>query len=178
VASLILPRDIQTAVTVAEATQLARLAEGQTVLELGAHFGFSTVVLASVAEKVYSVDWHGGDAHAGMGPSWDTYWRNLDLYGVKEQVEVCRGWFEEVVPGLAESGVVVDGAFIDGQHSEDDVRADLKLALMLVKPGGWVAFHDYGRSAETGNHGFGVTAVADEFGVEGVVDCLAWGHRP
>jgi predicted O-methyltransferase YrrM len=175
---VILPNDIQTAVTVDEATQLARLAEGKDVLEMGAHFGFSTVVLASVARRVWSVDWHGGDAHAGLADSWDTYRANLNLYGVRDKVQVCKGWFQNEIPKLVAAGVTVDGAFIDGQHDEDSVRDDLALALTVVKPGGFVAFHDYGRDESTGNPGFAITPVADEFGVDGVVGHLAWGTVP
>jgi hypothetical protein len=41
-----------------------------------------------------------------------------------------------------------------------------------------VAFHDYGRDESTGNPGFAITPVADEFGVAGVVGHLAWGTVP
>jgi glycosyltransferase involved in cell wall biosynthesis len=41
-----------------------------------------------------------------------------------------------------------------------------------------VAFHDYGRSEETGHPGFGVTEVADAFGIAGRVGHLAWGFVP
>ena len=95
---MILPNDIATAVTVEEATALAKLAEGKDVLEMGAHYGFSTVVLASVANHVWSVDWHGGDAHAGLADSWDKYSANLALYGVGGKVTVCRGWFQNEIP--------------------------------------------------------------------------------
>ena len=50
--------------------------------------------------------------------------------------------------------------------------------LPLIRPGGWVAFHDYGRSEATGHPGFGVTQVADAFGVAGVAGHLAWGYIP
>lgn len=173
---MILPRDILTAITTEEATQLARLAVGQDVLELGAFCGFSTVVLASVARRVWSVDWHGGDPHAGMGDTWAAYNANLSLYGIRDRVEICRGRFGDEVPKLAEAGVKVDGTFIDGQHDEDSVRADLALALTVTAPGGWVAFHDYGRSEETGNPGFAITKVADEFGIDGTAGHLAWGR--
>ena len=47
--NLIIPFDVTSAVTPDEAMALANLARGRTVLELGAHYGFSTIVLASVA---------------------------------------------------------------------------------------------------------------------------------
>lgn len=174
--SLVLP-DIPTAVTEEEARALAALAAGRTVLELGAYHGFSTIVLASVAERVWSVDWHHGDEHAGQADTWDAYTANLDRYEVSN-VEVCRGRFEDEVPRLAAVGVRVDGAFIDGQHDGVSVARDLALALTLVRPGGFVAFHDYGRGPATGHPGFAITDVADKFGVVGVVGYLAWGTVP
>lgn len=177
------PRQLQmppitSAVTPAESRALARLAEGQVVLEMGAHFGYSTVVLASVAEHVISVDWHAGDVHAGQSNSEPEFRANLWRYGVTDRVRVEVGRFEDVLPRLAAEGVVTDGAFIDAQHDSDSVRRDLALALRIVKPGGWIAFHDYGRGPHTGNPGFGVTEVADEFGVAGVAGCLCWGFVP
>jgi predicted O-methyltransferase YrrM len=148
------------------------------VLELGAFYGYSTVVMASVAELVYSIDWHMGDEHAGLYETWDGYKANLIGYRVADRVVAIRGRFEDEVPLLRDRGVVVDGAFLDGHHSEESVSRDLDLALMLVKPGGFVAFHDYGRCEATGHAGFRITEVADRFGVAGVTGTLAWGRVP
>ena len=176
--NLIIPADVTSAVTSEEALQLARLARNKVMLELGAHYGFSTIVLASVAERVYSVDWHRGDIHAGMGDSWDAFRYNLARYGVADRVEICRGRFEAEVPLLAEQDISCDGAFIDGMHDEESVSRDLALALLVVRPGGFVSFHDYGRGPETGHSEFKITQVADKFGVQGVVGTLAWGTVP
>lgn len=148
------------------------------VLELGAFYGFTTIVMASVAEYVYSVDWHQGDEHAGGYETWEGYRANLIGYRVDDRVESIRGRFEEEVPKLAARGVVCDGAFLDGFHTEEAVTRDLNLALTVVKPGGWIAFHDYGRSAATGHSGFAITPVADKFGVTDVIGTLAWGLVP
>ena len=176
--NLILPYDITSAVTSDEALQLARLARDKVMLELGAHYGFSTIVLASVAERVYSVDWHKGDIHAGVGDSWQAFNFNLIRYGVTDRVTICRGRFEAEVPRLQAEGVTCDGAFIDGMHDEESVSRDLALALLVVRPGGFISFHDYGRGPETGHSEFRITQVADKFGVQGVVGTLAWGTVP
>ena len=166
---------ISTAITPNEAAELGRLAARCTVLELGAFYGYSTVLMASVADMVYSVDWHRGDDHAGQYDTWEGFRANVMGYRVQDHVTAIKGRFEDEVPKLWRDGVRVDGAFLDGQHDVKSVRRDLDLALMLVKPGGWVAFHDYGRCADNGHPGFEVTEVADEFGVTGVVGFLAWG---
>lgn len=145
------------------------------MLELGAFYGYSTIVMASVAKMVYSVDWHMGDDHAGAYQTWEGFRANLLGYKVQDHVTPIRGMFEEEVPKLAQQGVVCDGAFIDGHHSEESVTRDLGLALLVVRKGGWIAFHDYGRSEETGHPGFRITQVADKFGVTDVIGALAWG---
>jgi predicted O-methyltransferase YrrM len=181
--AITVPDDIPTAVTAAEAARLASLASGGDVLELGAWLGFSTVILAQAARRVTSVDWHQGDASLtamgeGEASTWEAYRANLARYGVASKVDARRGRFAEVLPALQKQGALFDGVFIDAQHDAAAVQADLELALPLVRPGGWVAFHDYGRSDATGHPGFGVTEVADRFGVAGVAGNLAWSFTP
>ena len=182
--AIVVPDDIPSAVTGEEAARLASLASGGDVLELGAQYGFSTVVLAQAARRVTSVDWHQGDASietisgAECADTWDAYRQNLARYGVAGKVDARRGRFSDVLPALQKQGMLFDGVFIDAQHDAAAVAADLALALPLVRPGGWVAFHDYGRSEATGHPGFGVTEVADAFGVTGVAGHLAWGLVP
>ena len=176
---LIIPPTVTTAVTGPEAEELGRLARGRIVLELGAYHGFSTIVLASVANLVYSVDWHQGDDHAGLGDSWAEFTKNLNEYpGAASRVIACRGRFEDEVPRLAAQGVRVDGAFLDGFHDEPSVSRDLALALTLVKPGGWLAAHDYGRGDHNGHAGFRVTEVMDRFGVDHSVGFLGVSYVP
>src|SRR5258706_8640351 len=177
-ASIVVPDDIPTAITADEAAKLATLAAGKDVLELGAWHGFSTVILAQAARRVTSVDWHQGDVHAGEGDTWDGYRANLTRYGVTGKVDGRRGRFSDVLPALAKQGALFDGCFLDAQHDSASVAADLALALPLIRPGGFIAFHDYGRSEATGHPGFGVTPVADRFGIAGVVNHLAWGFIP
>lgn len=176
---LILP-DIQTAVTAEEARALADLARGKVVIELGAWHGFSTVVLASVADYVISIDWHMGDDHAGNQYTWEIFQGNMARYGVADRVLVIRERFESALPRLAAEAETpfADGCFIDGRHDEESVTRDTMLVLPLIKPGGFVSWHDYGRSEATGNPGFAVTEVADRYGVAGVAGHLAWWFKP
>ena len=119
--TIIVPDDIPSAVTGEEAARLASLASGGDVLELGAQYGFSTVVLAQAARRVTSVDWHQGDASItamGGGPAdtWEAYRQNLARYGVAAKVDARRGRFADVLPALAREGALFDGVFIDAQH--------------------------------------------------------------
>ena len=176
---LVIPSDIQSAVTPEEARALAGLARGKTVIELGAYHGFSTVVLASVAAEVVSIDWHMGDEHAGLGDTWDIFSASIDRYGMRDRVIVIRERFEDVLPRLAaEHAGKFDGCFLDAKHDEESVTRDLRLALPLIKPGGFCAVHDYGRNAANGHPGFAVTEVADRYGIAGVAGTLAWWFKP
>jgi hypothetical protein len=167
---------IPSAITHEEAMQLIELANGANVLELGAQYGFSTVVLAQVAKLVCSVDTHQGDVHAGFADKWGTFQNNLKNYGVTDKVYPLRGRFEHVLPQLASQDIEFDGAFIDGAHDKVSVQRDLDLTVPLIRSGGWIAFHDYGRGPHNGFYDFAVTEVADQFGIDGVVGCLAWGY--
>jgi predicted O-methyltransferase YrrM len=146
------PIDIPTALTASEQRCLAELARGRVVLEVGAQHGASTVAMAREAELVHSVDWHRGDPDAGEGDTLLQYWRNLHVYGVRDRVVAHVGDAVVVLPSLRPRSFA--GAFLDGCHREEAVRRDIALVEPLVEPGGWLAFHDYGR--------FGVAPAVDE----------------
>lgn len=129
---------ISTSVTAAETAELQRLALGGRVLEIGSAYGYSTVALAQVAERVVAVD-----PHTWLN-SLPALRANLAAYGVTERVEVRVGSVEHLFTGL--EGPVFDGAFIDGDHSGQAVERDIRLAVALVKPGGWIACHDHGET--------------------------------
>ena len=59
----LLPEHIRTGVHPSEAFALKTMAHNKVVLEFGAQLGFSTIVMAQVARRVVSVDWHRGDDH-------------------------------------------------------------------------------------------------------------------
>jgi predicted O-methyltransferase YrrM len=127
---------ISTSVTAAETAELQRLALGRRVIEVGSAYGYSTVALAQVAEHVTAID-----PHQWLN-SLHTLRANLDAYGVADRVDVMVEAFgNQFWPVLAYRGY--GGVFIDGDHHEDAVSADIGLALMLIKPGGFLACHDY-----------------------------------
>jgi hypothetical protein len=55
-----------------------------------------------------------------------------------------------------------DMIYIDGDHSYEGVKKDLRVALLKVKPGGWIMGHDFGLNFEKARHVY-------EFGVEKAV---------
>ena len=127
---------IHTSISTAEAQALRELAKDRDVVEIGAAYGYSTVLMAEVAQSVTSID-----PHAWLN-SLDALRANLALYQVEDRVEVCVGRSQDVLPGLwvRYYGLV----FIDGDHAYEAVQHDRDWARKLVKPfGAVIAFHDY-----------------------------------
>jgi predicted O-methyltransferase YrrM len=170
---IVFPHDIESSLSETEGRTLAELANGKIVLELGAWLGRSTVCMAQTAAKLYSVDWHRGDTHAGLTPTLGAYLQNLQRYGLFDQVIPIVGRFEDVLPALRYAHF--DGIFLDGCHNYAAVTSDIDQAQRLLAPGGWVAFHDYGvQLSSKGGDQFGVTQVVDEMYPEArIVDTLA-----
>lgn len=144
VASFIFAGEILSAVVQEECEFLAEMAQGLTVLELGSQFGRSTISLASTAARIHAVDWHLGDAHAGMRDSLPEYVRNLERHKVREKVVTHVGRNDEILP-LFKPGVF-DMVFIDSFHEEASVEADIALVLPLMKAKGLFTFHDYSQT--------------------------------
>ena len=136
----IFPDEVPGWLTEPEAVALARLANGQRVLEIGSYHGRSTIAMAQRASQVTSIDWHQGDSLIGPQDTLEAFRRNLERYGVSRKVRVNVGRTAEITPSLPAS--TFDMAFIDGGHDEENVRIDLAAALRLVKPGGIIAVHD------------------------------------
>jgi SAM-dependent methyltransferase len=156
--------DIASSLTEPEARLLAELADGKIALELGSWFGRSTIALASTARVVHAVDSHGGDTHTGPLSTLAAFMRNLRRYGVRERVVVHIGDVEDVAAILAPASI--DVVFVDGLHTREAVERDARILLPLVRAGGAIAFHDYGR--------YDVAEVVDALGKpERVVDSIA-----
>lgn len=171
---MIIPRHILSAITDAEAAALYELAKGCTVLELGAQYGFSTIMLAQTAKIVHSVDWHKGDGDLDSLPALR---QNLKEHHLEDKVVIHVGKFEDIYPVLGDA--IADMVFVDGAHDENSVYRDLEFAyecLRFDEPKGWIALHDIGRDHLPG---FGVERAlkrfVDEHAIDGVkkVDHLA-----
>jgi predicted O-methyltransferase YrrM len=148
---VILP-DIPTSISPAEAARLIELARDARVLEIGSWWGFSTVAMAQVARHVVAVDHHRGDDHAGHDESLRPLVANLERFDVRDSVTVMIGRSASVLPRLERSQY--DLAFIDAYHTTEAVLEDARLVMPLVRKGGKIAFHDYGR--------FGVKEAVDD----------------
>jgi predicted O-methyltransferase YrrM len=134
------------------------------VVEIGSWLGKSSVVLAKAladrpGAKLYCIDPFNaeGDAEsranytarsAGLDETLEERFRsNLRRNGVGGSVIVRRGYSHEFAGAHAEP---IDLLFIDGNHEHAAVERDYLDWSPHVRPGGWLCFHDVGRSAAPG----------------------------
>jgi SAM-dependent methyltransferase len=161
------PHDVPGWLLPAEGKKLAELSAGKRVLEIGSYCGRSTICIARAAESVTAVDYF--DSRGATICRHDTramFDKNLERYGVAGKVIVCHPDAEIPLPEY-------DLAFIDGAHDLESVRADIRKAQAVLKPGGLIAFHDYANNLD-----FEVQEAVDEFLASGaelisVTDTLA-----
>lgn len=127
-----------TSVLPEEAEELARLAKGRHVLEIGSALGFSATVMAlGGATRVTCVDPQPDDR-------FQQWLNNVFDAGVHpDSVAMIRGPSEVVMPQLAAQGEHFDMVFVDGLHEEAPVISDVFWALELLDPGGYLVVHDY-----------------------------------
>lgn len=128
---------ISTSLSEDEADTLRKLAAGKMVLEIGSAYGYSAVVMALAGGTVVAID-----PHLWL-PSYEPMVENLVAYGVHKQVTILREGAETAIPVLADHDHKFDLVWIDGDHSQQAVERDVRLALTVLAPGGVLACHDY-----------------------------------
>lgn len=134
----------QTAMSELETLALERCARDKVCLELGAEWGYSTIVMGRVAKSVVSVDWHRGYPNCAAGPTHQDTLLQF-LYNIKEvrsTVIPMVGKFEDILPLLKEQSF--EFIFLDGGHDWEQAYFCFLQARRLLAPGGIFACHDYG----------------------------------
>ncbi len=134
------------------------LCAGEVVLEIGSLCGRSTMCIAEVAKKVYTIDTF--KSHDNGVDQMDKF-TTLSIFAenVKgyDNIVAIAGKSEEIVPALRlEVGVV----FIDGWHEYEQVKKDIEVCGPKLKEGGIMIFHDF---ASYHNH---VGRAVKELGVQ------------
>ncbi|HVS50784.1 MAG TPA: class I SAM-dependent methyltransferase [Opitutaceae bacterium] len=142
------------------------LPAGAQVVEVGSWMGASTCFIAAGlkgdAAKIFAVDNFQGLSTCGEDAAW--YGRHFRQLGANSTLDIFRENFaalgfarraEPVVSdslaaaqSLAAKRGAIDFVFIDGDHSYDGCRADIAAWTPFVKPGGVIAFHDFGSRAD------------------------------
>lgn len=135
---------------------LAKTAQTKfTILEIGSWHGRSTRALAdNTVGYVIAVDHFNGSrneqdsGHAsardqGGDDALIKFAENMFDKLMTGKVVAIRGNSENVLSLLASKGFKVEMVFIDGGHSYEEVRYDIKMAMKLTGPNTIVCGHDY-----------------------------------
>lgn len=154
------------------------LGETPTVIEVGTWSGTTARFLAMNGCKVYTVDhWHGSEG--------DLCERLVTELGrdkvIAQFLANTEPWLmRSIIPLIGESGFIaglwpkdfrVDAVWIDGDHTLDGCRRDIKAWAPKVRPGGIVCGHDH-------DHNFpGVQQAVADFGYDGIVGRTVWYRR-
>lgn len=137
--------------------ELAWLAHQATtcavIIEVGSYLGRSTRALGDHVQRVvYAVDlWRGFDSVPA--PEGDAYLRafrgNLADLLSRGRVKVARMDSLRWTPPATVRGAV-DLVFLDGDHDEAHVRAEILRYRAWLRPGGLVVGHDFGSREHPG----------------------------
>jgi predicted O-methyltransferase YrrM len=152
----------------ADAGVLRAIAAGRRrVVEVGVYEGSSAAVLCEVLEpgaELHLIDpfgEHGWALPAGWGATEGASRRVVDRARRRHDGPQVTWHVDYSAAVAARWEGPVDLVFIDGDHSEEGVRADWDGWNGFVEPGGAVVFHD-ARESQQGGRGLpGPTAVVD-----------------
>lgn len=116
------------------------------IVEVGCYVGDSTEIFAENCKKIHCIDpWENGyDLH---DPA--SYQHPMEI--VERQFDRLLERFDNIVKYRIESGVAVnlfkdkslDMVYIDGLHTYEGVKKDIQIWKTKIKPGGFLAGHDY-----------------------------------
>lgn len=140
------------------------------IVEIGAHHGRSTVILASAkpdSANFLTIDPFPDPPWGGGEPAYRALCENLDRIGLREDVHILRGTSEEAasaarmvfevasedhsnsgglptanVPVRQPSDYRIGLLYVDGLHDRQSVLADIDGWERFVVEGGLVCFHD------------------------------------
>lgn len=136
----ILP-DVQGYLDDEEGEELARLAAGKVVLEIGSYKGRSTIFMAQTAKRVYCIDTWEGDDFAGRGHFLPEFLANVAAHDVAEKIVAMRGCQTELLPLLDLSGFGL--FFVDADHTYEAAAFALHRIRRGMRPEGVVCVHDH-----------------------------------
>lgn len=132
---------ISTSLTEAESERLLELAAGKLVLEIGSSYGYSTVLMATVARHVITVDCFDNElvGHGSGTGGEDENRRAVLGSGLQDRITLIVGPSQNILPRLRYG---FDLIFVDGDHRLEGATSDLTLSIPLLMPGGTLAVHD------------------------------------
>lgn len=120
----------------------------ETIVEIGSFFGgtlWSWIKANKKLKKLTSVDYLIGpsdgryDEMLKARSNWPAWTKDLEFYEILGDSHSSKTIKKVLEKNERET---VDMLFIDGDHTMDGVLADFVNYGSVVKPGGWIVFHD------------------------------------
>jgi predicted O-methyltransferase YrrM len=111
---------------------LVRESGARTIIDIGCYTGGTTICFAHCAQRLVSCDIRRRFELDEM--------KQLCAYDFVEGDSHSAATYETVKRLLC--GTPADFLFIDGDHTEQGAYGDYLVYRTLVRPGGWIAFHD------------------------------------
>jgi hypothetical protein len=132
----------------------AKVPEHQAIVEIGSYKGKSTCYLAAGSEagglaSVFAVDpWDtpgnpGGRFGFDQAATHAAFQRQVVLMGYHLVISPLKGFSRDVAKRWGQGRRPIGLLYIDGSHTEADVRADLSAWSPFLAAGAVVAFDDY-----------------------------------
>lgn len=128
---------------------IASLPKGLRMAELGVFAGHFAAQLWAIAQPSQL---HLIDLWAGLIECGDEHGEHVvKAHGDDLYAEVCRAFarhpevriYREPTAVIQNFGPVLDFVYVDADHAYQSVLNDLRWAATALRPGGWLAGHDY-----------------------------------
>lgn len=120
---------------------LARLNDGEDILELGTSLGLSTLFIALGAPDSEVVSIEGSEVLAGIAAD------NFARYNV-QNIKLRTGEFTTNLQDLRRTGFKASMIFVDGDHRKEPLLRNFDLLKKIIKPGSVMIFDDINYSSE------------------------------
>jgi len=121
------------------------------ICEIGVFKGdFSKIILDTLSPKeLHLIDVFAGMMCSGDKDGNDIIWTNLDeeyvnvknMFSNNNNVYIHKGYSDNILNEFEDN--YFDMVYIDGDHSYEGVKSDLKWSFLKVKNGGLICGHDY-----------------------------------
>jgi len=133
------------------------------MVEIGCYVGDSTEIFAQNVGHMFCIDpWENGydenDGASSLHPMDIVESQFKEMAKGFNNITRLKGKGEDFVNSFADKSL--DMVYIDGLHTYDGVKNDIKMWATKIKDGGFLCGHDYGSK-----HFPGVKEAVDEFGI-------------